>query len=111
MKAKLPSLYTREYFVERLSFLDMVVLMVLHNEFGFGAERLKRFYAAIMPTSDRYKVYLSNQEPSWGKKDKSGHERMDLWAVKRDLAQIGIDYDELSRVEEAMLTMPGKTKK
>lgn len=111
MKAKLPSLYTREYFVERLSFLDMVVMMVLHEEFGFGAERLKRFYSAIMPMSDRYKLYLSNQEPTWGKKTKDGHERMDLWAVKRDLMQIGIDYDELSSLEETVLTMPGKTKK
>lgn len=111
MKAKLPTVYTKEYFEERLAFLDMVVLMVLHNEFGFGADRLKRFYAAIMPLADHYKLYISNQEPEWGRKDRSGHERMDLWAVKRDLKNLGIDYDELSRVEEAVLLMPGKTQK
>ncbi len=78
---------------------DLIALMVLHEEFGFGAERLKRFYAQIAPMFERYKFYMSD-----GDKTKFGEvyrktgeviERDDTWVLKRDLKEIGFDYDKI----------------
>lgn len=98
MKAKVPEMITLRSHHERVEYLDMVVLMALHNTFGFGPERLRRFYDAIVMTDKYYSRYNGDGEPIFGKKTKDGKGRMDLWAVKRDLAAIGVDYDAL--VEE-----------
>lgn len=103
MKAKVPEMITLASHHERVEYLDMVVLMALHNTFGFGPERLRRFYDAIVATDAHYRNYNGDKEPLFGRKGKDGKGRMDLWAVKRDLAAIGVDYDAL--VEE------GKAKK
>lgn len=103
MKAKVPEMITLASHHERVEYLDMVVLMALHNTFGFGPERLRRFYDAIVTTDAHYCNYNGDKEPLFGRKTKNGMGRMDLWAVKRDLAAIGVDYDAL--VEE------GKAKK
>lgn len=98
MKAKVPEQITLASHRERVEYLDMVVLMALHNTFGFGPERLRRFYNAIVATDAHYCNYNGDKEPLFGRKTKDGKGRMDLWAVKRDLAAIGVDYDAL--VEE-----------
>jgi len=103
VKAKVPEMITLRSHHERVEYLDMVVLMALHNTFGFGPERLRRFYDAIVTTDKYYSRYNGDKEPLFGRKAKNGMERMDLWTVKRDLAAIGVDYDAL--VEE------GKAKK
>lgn len=103
MKAKVPEMYSREYMDERIMSLDMVALLVLHNEFGFGAERLKRYYRAIPPTAERY-AKLSDGEPAYGKKDKNGMGRTELWALKRDLYKIGFDYDTIVAEENEIAT-------
>lgn len=95
MKAKVPKTYTREYMDEYITHLDMACLMVLHEEFGFGAERLKRYYRAIMPMADRYRKYDTPGEPDWGQKSKDGKCRMSLWKQKKDLHDIGFEYDEI----------------
>ena len=98
MKAKVPESITLRAHHERVEYLDMVVLMALHNTFGFGPERLRRFYDAIVTTDAHYRNYNGRDEPLFGRKAKNGMERMDLWVVKRALAAIGVDYDAL--VEE-----------
>ncbi len=100
MKAKLPKTYTQEYLDEYIMRLDMVCLLVLHEEFGFGAERLKRYYRAICPMADRYARYNDSREPDFGKKTKEGFCRMELWKLKRDLHNIGFDYDAIVAEED-----------
>jgi len=103
MKAKIPESITLQAHHERVEYLDMICLMALHNTFGFGPVRLARYYNAIVETDEHYRNYNGDKEPLFGRKTKDGMGRMDLWAVKRDLAAIGVDYDAL--VEE------GKAKK
>ena len=96
MKAKLPVTYTKEYVEERIEYLDMLALMVLHTEFGFGADRLRRYYRKIMEISDDYKRrYADPNGPAWGKKDKMGSTRLELGKLKKDLMDIGFDYDAM----------------
>lgn len=100
MKAKLPVMYTKEYMEERIQYLDMLALMALHDEFGFGPERLKRYYRAISKMDDAYGRYRDPEhDPAWGKRDKTGAGRTDLWKLRQDLRKIGFDYD--SMVDEA----------
>jgi len=95
MKAKVPEMITLASHHERVEYLDMICMMALHEAFGFGPERLRRFYDAIMTTDAHYRNYNGDKEPLFGRKTKDGMGRMDLWAVKRDLAAIGVDYDAL----------------
>jgi hypothetical protein len=101
MKAKVPEMITLASHHERVEYLDMVVLMALHNTFGFGPERLRRFYDAIVTMDAHYRNYNGNNEPLFGRKDKRGMGRMDLYAVRRDLAAIGVDYDAWVAEDEA----------
>lgn len=94
MKAKVPRTVTRDHMEERIQYLDMLALMALHEEFGFGADRLRRYYRAILKMDDIYSRYRAG-EPDWGKKDRNGYGRMDIYKLKRDLADIGFDYDEM----------------
>lgn len=103
MKAQIPEMITLASHHERVEYLDMICMMALHEAFGFGPVRLRRYYNAIVKMDARYRKYNGDKEPLFGKKGKDGKGRMDLWAVKRDLAAIGVDYDAL--VEE------GKAKK
>jgi len=103
MKAKVPESITLRAHHERVEYLDMLCLMALHEAFGFGPVRLARYYNAIVEMDEYYRNYNGDKEPLFGRKTKDGKGRMDLWAVKRDLADIGVDYDAL--VEE------GKAKK
>lgn len=95
MKAKLPVLRTQEYLEERIQYLDMIALLTLHFTFGFGAERLKRYYRAIMDTADYYRRYDNPKEPDWGKKDRFGFGKTVMWKLKKDLMDIGFDYDAM----------------
>lgn len=94
MKAKVPVTVTYDHMSERIQYLDMLCLMVLHDEFGFGAKRLKRYYRAILGMDDRYSRYRAD-EPDWGKKDRRGYGRMDIYKLKADLAKLGFDYDAM----------------
>ena len=95
MKAKVPEMITLETHNERIEYLDMLCLMVLHRVFGFGPARLRRYYDAIGDMDAYYKRYNSNQEPIFGKKSKNGMTRMNLWKLKKDLLEIGVDYDAM----------------
>ena len=94
MKAKLPVLKTYEYMEERIMYLDMLALLALHKVYGFGAERLRRYYNAIEEMDAQYQArYAAPGDPDWGKKDKLGYGKTVLWVLKRDLMEIGFDYD------------------
>lgn len=108
MKAKVPEMITLASHHERVEYLDMVVLMALHNTFGFGPERLRRFYDAIVRMDAHYRNYNGKAEPLFGRKGKDGMGRMDLWAVKRDLTAIGVDYDALVEEGEEIKEQGGK---
>lgn len=97
MKAKLPKLTTYDAMDERISYLDMLALMVLHKEFGFGAERLKRYYRAINDMAEFYQHRFGDPktDPKWGQKDRHGHEKLVLWKLKQELKEIGFDYDAM----------------
>lgn len=101
MKAKVPEMITLASHHERVEYLDMLCLMALHEAFGFGPVRLARYYDAIVRMDAHYRNYNGKNEPLFGRKDKRGMGRMDLWAVKRDLAAIGVDYDALVAEGEA----------
>ncbi len=100
MKAKMPIVVTYDYMRERVQYLDMLALMVLHDEFGFGAERLKRYYRAICDKGQEYARFRDPSDPDWGKKDKRGVGRVDVWKLKADLMAIGFDYDAM--VDESL---------
>ena len=96
MKAKVPRMYTQAHMEERIQYLDMLALMVLHTEFGFGAERLKRYYRAIGRVDAAYSRYRDpRHDPGWGQKDRLGTGRVDVWKLKKDLHDIGFDYDAM----------------
>jgi hypothetical protein len=93
MKAKVPEMITLASHHERVEYLDMICLMALHEVYGFGPVRLRRYYDAIVRMDAHYRNYNGKNEPLFGRKDKRGMGRMDLYAVRRDLAAIGVDYD------------------
>lgn len=95
MKAQVPEMITLRSHHERVEYLDMICLMALHETFGFGPTRLRRYYDAIVRIDQYYKRYNGKDEPLYGRKTKDGKTRMDLWKVKEDLKAIGIDYDAL----------------
>ena len=74
--------------------MDLIMLSVLHTEFGFGASRLKRVYCALGKRFDEYRFYIGDTDKTCFNDDK---ERMDTWKLKEDLREIGFDYDEVVR--------------
>ena len=102
MKAKLPVTYTQEHVEERIQYLDMLALMALHLEFGFGAERLKRYYRRIFKLGEEYRRrYEDPKGPKWGRKDKRGFNRTEFYKLKKDLFDIGFDYDAIVNEPES----------
>jgi hypothetical protein len=68
---------------------DLTMLWTLHEDFGFGAVRLKRFYDSFVKTyrymRDRY--YCEGDEELFGS-------RTDAYVLKERLKAIGFDYDK-----------------
>ncbi len=68
---------------------DLTMLWTLHEDFGFGAVRLKRFYDSFVKTyrymRDRY--YCEGDEELFGS-------RTDAYVIKERLKEIGFDYDK-----------------
>ena len=68
---------------------DLIVLMTLHEEEPhFGAKRLKRFFRAFVKKYDYYKQRYLTADDSTVCGD-----RMDTYALKKHLKEIGFDYD------------------
>lgn len=72
--------------------MDLIMLSVLHTDFGFGATRLKRVYRALDKRFEEYRFYMGDTDRTCFNDDE---ERMDTWKLKRDLREIGFDYDEI----------------
>lgn len=75
---------------------DLVMLNTLHNEFGFGKKRLKRFYEAFCKNYERFKerYYDDDDVKIFG-------ERGDTYVMREDLKKIGFDYEaEIRRLRD-----------
>lgn len=68
---------------------DLAMLWTLHETKGFGAIRLRRFYAGFVKTYRvmRERYYCDGDEEIFGS-------RTDAYALKQKLRDIGFDYDE-----------------
>ena len=70
--------------------MDLLMLWVLHEDFGFGAERLKRAYHALDKKFEDFRRYMGDDRTKFNE----GVERDDTWALKYKLREIGFDYEE-----------------
>ena len=67
---------------------DLLTLVALHEEFGFGAERLRKLFKKISTLHDDFKAkYISADDT------KLYAGRCDTYAMKEYLRRIGFDYD------------------
>lgn len=66
--------------------VDAIILWVLHDQFGFGHDRLKKFYAAFQPSLEelckRYEMTDKDDE---------------LWLCTRKLLDIGVDIEDWNK--------------
>ena len=68
---------------------DLLTLLSLHEEFGFGAERLRRAFRKSVALHDEFKKrYMAADDPVTTKG------RCDTYAMKDYLKRIGFDYDK-----------------
>ena len=68
---------------------DLLTLISLHEEFGFGADRLKRAFRKVITLHDEFKKkYMAADD----KVTTDG--RCDTYAMKQYLKRIGFDYDK-----------------
>lgn len=74
-----------EYDRKNMNELDSCILWVLHEEFGFGPERLKRFYNAFGPALDSLIEHyeLDNSDK--------------IWICTYKLKEYGIDIEEWNK--------------
>lgn len=68
---------------------DLLTLISLHEEFGFGADRLKRAFRKTITLHDEFKKkYMAADDTVTAKG------RCDTYAMKQYLKRIGFDYDK-----------------
>ena len=68
---------------------DLLMLIALHEEYGFGAERLRKIYRKIVKLHDEFKAkYMASDDTVLGEG------RCDTYALKSYLKRIGFDYDK-----------------
>lgn len=72
--------------------MDLLVMMILHKQFGFGAVRLERVYRAIEKEFHNYKRFMADNDRTCFNDE---GERDDAWKLKQDLKAIGFDYDKI----------------
>lgn len=74
-----------EYDEKHMREIDALILWVLHTQFGFGKERLKRFYDGFSDSMhdliDRYSMDVSDN----------------VWLCTKQLKDAGIDLEEWER--------------
>ena len=97
MKVRIPQkqAITLDSYYEHIEYIDCVILMTLHETYGFGTKRLRRFYESINAIYHRYERYNTKREVKFGQRDAEGIGRMDLYMIKEDLKSIGFDYDKV----------------
>lgn len=85
---------------------EILTLEALHNEFGFGMDRLKRFTDALQASYDEYtrQAELTDTYKSF----KVTNDDVALINAIRGLRSYGIDYRKLLNVEGLFLDVDGK---
>ena len=88
MKRKIVKESVREEMEFYAEHYDLVMLTTLREHFGFGAERLRRFYAKYVELYEDYqrRYYDKNDIEQFGS-------RTDAYVLKERLKEIGFDYD------------------
>ena len=72
--------------------MDLLILYVLHAEFGFGKDRLTRFFNSI---SDYYRYFRDRfVKPGDENRFWAPGGRLDTFALKQYLMDCGFDYDK-----------------
>ena len=66
--------------------VDAIILWVLHDQFGFGHDRLKKFHAAFQPSLEE----LCSRYEMTDKDD-------ELWLCTRKLLDIGVDIEDWNK--------------
>lgn len=75
-----------EWFCEHC---DLLTLVALHEEFGFGAERLRKLYRRSGALHDEFKrKYMAADDTV------TERGRCDTYAMKEYLKRIGFDFDK-----------------
>lgn len=68
---------------------DLLTLISLHEEFGFGADRLKRAFRKTIGLHQEFKAkYMASDDTV------TAEGRCDTYAMKEYLKRIGFDYDK-----------------
>lgn len=85
--------FIRKTIVDEIEWLsehcDLITLIVLHEEFGFGAERLKRAFRKTLTLHNEFKAkYMAADDTQLAKN------RCDTNAMKQYLKRIGFDFDK-----------------
>ena len=70
--------------------VDAMILWAMHEEFGFGEKRLKRFYDNFIP---RYKALMEFYGIHPGDKSFGAEETDTEWLHVRKLKEIGVDLE------------------
>jgi len=70
-----------EYDRKHIAEIDATILWVLHEQFGFGAQRLRTYYDAF---HDRIKELVSRYEME---------DQDDIWLCTQMLKRIGVDIE------------------
>lgn len=85
---------------------EILTLEALHNEFGFGMDRLKRFTDALQASYDEYtrQAELTDTYKSF----KASNDDVALINAIRGLRSYGIDYRRLLNVEGLFFDVDGK---
>lgn len=85
---------------------EILTLEALHNEFGFGMDRLKRFTTALQASYDEY-VRQAELTDTY-KSLKATNDDVALINAIRGLRSYGIDYRKLLNVEGLFFDVDGK---
>ena len=78
-----------EYDRKHIAEIDATILWVLHEQFGFGAQRLRTYYDAF---HDRIKELVSRYEME---------DQDDIWLCTQMLKRIGVDIEGWHKESEA----------
>lgn len=89
MRRKLLRKTVSDEVMKNAEIYDLALLWTLHEKCGYGAVRLRRFYADFVETYQvmRERYFCKGDEEIFGS-------RTDAYVIKRMLKDIGFDYDK-----------------
>lgn len=90
MKKKIFRKTVSDEVMKNAEIYDLALLWTLHEK-GYGAKRLRQFYADFVETyrDMRERYYCEGDEEKFGS-------RTDAYVIKQRLKDIGFDYDEIT---------------